>query len=210
MTAEKFSASLGEINEKYIEESLAYVPKKKPTFRIAVLAACVCFAVLGIWRISVAFMGNQATDTYRVGNSVTVEDIGALSEIYGGEILLEKLGEVKNAELYYDEGGSASDPDDWYSLLISKTYEEQDYSMTVYCIFGEKAEDLKVSMVFTKDATEYLTVNGVDVQVARREFSLAYEYAYYAIFEYDGAVYDVRVNSNDASRVYEVLNTLLD
>ncbi len=214
MTAEKFSNILGDIKDKYIEESVLYSPRKRYAIRFAAFAACFCLFILGIWRFSIAFMGNEATDHYRVGQREDISDMKALDHIYEGELLTSKLEGMKG-ELYISQkcGGDGeltydiNDTESWYSLIISSGYEGS--KLSVYCFFNGSAEDWKVDMVFTKEATEKVEINGVPVQVARREFSLEYEYAYYAIFEYDGVVYDVRTSSDDKDFIYLILNKLL-
>ena len=214
MTAEKFSNILGNINDKYIEESVLYSPRKRNVLRFAALAACICFFVLGIWRFSIAFVGNEATDHYRDGHRVDISDMKSLDHIYNGELLTSKL-EGMNAELYISQkcGGDGeltydiNDTESWYSLIISSGYENS--KLSVFCFFNGNVEDWKVDMVFTKNATEKLEINGVPVQVARRELSLGYEYAYYAIFEYGGVVYDVRTCSDDKDFIYLILDKLL-
>lgn len=82
--------------------------------------------------------------------------------------------------------------------------------MLLHCFFdGRTAEEQKVDMVFTKDATKTLEINGVAVQIAPNVNSLGFEHYYYAVFEYDGIVYDVRTRSNDPNYIYEVLDQLL-
>jgi hypothetical protein len=56
---------------------------------------------------------------------------------------------------------------------------------------------------------ETRVIHGVEVQIARQQPSLRAEYWYYAIFKYDGVVYDLRTLSNDAGYVDEVLERML-
>ena len=49
----------------------------------------------------------------------------------------------------------------------------------------------------------------MNVQIAKTKHSLKYQHWYYAIFEYDDVVYDIRVQSDNAEYIYEVLNQLL-
>ena len=80
----------------------------------------------------------------------------------------------------------------------------------LHCMFGDPdIEDWKVDMVFTKKATETRVIHGVEVQIARQQPSLRAEYWYYAIFKYDGVVYDLRTLSDDAGYVDEVLERML-
>lgn len=71
-------------------------------------------------------------------------------------------------------------------------------------------QDWKVDSVFTPEATQTKIINGVEVDIAQTKNSLKYKYWHYAIFTYDGVMYDVRVQSDNPEYVYEVLNTLLN
>ena len=71
-------------------------------------------------------------------------------------------------------------------------------------------EDWKVDSVFTPEATQTKNINGVEVDIAQTKNSLKYKYWHYAIFTYDGVLYDVRVQSDNPEYVYEVLDTLLN
>ncbi len=176
-------------------------------FKWGAVAACFCLAIMGAFSIAIGFIPSQATDHYREGNMIEISSINELPAEYNGTLLAENI-EFSKAEFYYDTDGTAENIEDWYSLLISKGTSE--YRMTMFCLFGDSTvDDWKVSRVFTRKATETININGVDVQIARNEISLQYEYWYYAIFEYDDVVYDIRVKSNDANCVYEVLNTVL-
>ena len=182
-------------------------PKKRTWVKWASMAACLCLVVGAAFRIAIAFVPSQATDVFREGNLIEIANENELPAQYDGELLAFNLG-FEQYEFYYKMNGSAANTDDWYSLLASKR--DTNGHILLHCMFGETTvDDWKVSKVFTKDATETVTVNGVDVQIAKHELSLDYEYWYYAIFEYDDVVYDLRVKSNDANYVFDVLNTIL-
>lgn len=211
MTKEDIFRELGGIDAEIVTKN---APEEKAAViryiwlrRIAAMA-CVCLLCLGIARIAVGFFPNQATDSYRVGNCAAINDFSELPARYDGKLLLENL-DLKNSELFYDENGSAEDPEDWYSFLTSDWAE--DHKMTLFCLFDDEKtlEDWKVDMVFTKDATRTVNVNGTNVQIARNEHSLLHEYWYYAIFEYDGVIYDLRVQSDDPDMIYQYLHRLL-
>lgn len=174
------------------------------------MAAGLCLAAAAVWRISVAFVPSQATDIYRNAAPYELESVYDLPAEYDGKILAQNLdlSERATVDFYYVEGGSPTDTEDWYSLIVSDS--QMDRELLMHCMFGEKVDDWKVRMVFTNDATQEVTINGVDVQIARQKYSLGYEYSYYAIFGYDGVVYDVRVKSNEADDIYDVLNQLLE
>ena len=171
------------------------------------LAACICLiAVLAI-HIKVAFTPAQMTDVFREGIGLELTDLDQLPAEYDGTLLVKNL-DVDAFEFYYKEGGDPSNTEDWYSLLLLEY--DRGSKLMLHCMFGDlDLEDWKVDMVFTKKATETRIIHGVEVQIARRELSLNYEYVYYAIFKYDGVVYDLRTESNEAEYIYEVLDILL-
>ncbi len=211
MTNKNIYVSLGGLDpELIIKAAPAEKVKNKKKYvwvKWVSLAACLCLAVGVVFRFAIGFVPNQATDIFREGNLIEINNESELPAQYDGKLLAFNLG-FEQYEFYYKTDGSAENTDDWYSLLASKR--DANGYILLHCMFGDTSvEDWKVSRVFTKDATETVTVNGVDVQLARNELSLDYEYWYYAIFEYDDVVYDIRVKSNDADYVFDVLNIIL-
>ena len=210
MTTKKFSNALGNIGESYVDEAVNYTAKKKSNawLKWGAIAACFCLVVGVAFRIAIGFVPNQATDVFREGNLIEIANESELPAQYEGKLLAFNLG-FEQYEFYYKTDGNAENTDDWYSLLASKYDTNGD--IILHCMFGETTvDDWKVSKVFTKEATQTKTINGVEVQIAQNENSLKYEYWYYAIFEYDDVVYDIRVQSDNADYVYEVLNELIN
>ena len=210
MTTKKFSNALGNIGESYVDEAVNYTAKKKRNawLKWGAIAACFCLVVGVAFRIAIGFVPNQATDVFREGNLIEISNESELPAQYEGNLLAFNLG-FEQYEFYYKTDGNAENTDDWYSLLASKYDTNGD--IILHCMFGETTvDDWKVSKVFTKEATQTKTINGVEVQIAQNKNSLKYEYWHYAIFEYDDVVYDIRVQSDNADYVYEVLNELIN
>ena len=171
------------------------------------VAAAVCVVATLAFRIGIALTPSQMTDVFREGSRMDLTDLDQLPAEYDGTLLVKNL-DVDAFEFYYKEGGDPSNTEDWYSLLLLEY--DRGSKLMLHCMFGDlDIEDWKVDMVFTKKATETRIIHGVEVQIARRELSLNYEYVYYAIFKYDGVVYDLRTESNEAKYVYEMLDILL-
>ena len=171
------------------------------------LAACICLAAVLAIYIKTALTPTQMTDVFREGTCMELTDLEQLPAEYGGASLVEGLG-AQSYEFYYKEGGDPTNPADWYSLLVSEVIGNG--QVMLHCMFGDPdIEDWKVDMVFTKQATETRVIHGVEVQIARQQPSLRAEYWYYAIFKYDGVVYDLRTLSDDAGYVDEVLERML-
>lgn len=206
--------AMGGIDPMLIAEAAPNEISRKNTGKIwlkwGAMAAGLCLAAAAVWRVSVGFVPSQGTDIYRNATPYEIESVYDLPAEYDGKILAQNLvlSERAAVDFYYVEGGLPTDTEDWYSLIVSDS--QGDRELLMHCMFGEKADDWKVRMVFTNDATQEITVKGVDVQIARQKYSLGYEYSYYAIFEYDDVVYDVRVKSNKADDIYDVLNKLLE
>lgn len=189
-------------------------PAEKPKKNIATLwikwgtmAACLCLAIGIAFCVSFGFVPNQMTDRFREGTLIEITSESELPATYDGNLLAFNL-DFEKYELYYKNDGAAENTDDWYSLLALNS--NSDRRIILHCLFGDTTvDDWKVSMVFTKKATQTKIIDGIEVQIARQEPSMQYEYWYYALFEYDDVVYDIRVQSNDPDYIYEVLDTLL-
>lgn len=209
MTNKDLYRELGNIDPSMVEAAAPAekVRRMNGWMKWAAIAACLCLVVGVVFRVAIGFAPNQATDVFREGNLIEITNESELPAQYNGNLLAFNLN-FENYEFYYENDGVAENTDDWYSLLSSKGSEEG--RIVLHCMFGETTiEDWKVSKVFTKKTTETININGIEVLIARHEPSLQYAYWHYAIFEYDNVVYDIRVQSDNADYVFEVLNQLL-
>ena len=210
---------IGEAQGAYILD--AKIPQRKHTpvwMKWVAMAACLCLIVAGAWRLSIVFTRSNVEDPFREGQRYEMSSlddlpvtypVGAYPEWHKAISALDNL-DLTDAtfELYYAEGGDPSNVEDWYRLLIN-TYDDPE--LMIVCVFNGRCtlEEQKVDMVFTKDATETIEINGTTVQIAPNH-SLEYAYWNYSIFEYEGVIFDVRVQSDDADMVYTVLNKILN
>ena len=209
---------IGEAQDKYILDAKTAKKKHTPVWvKWAAMAACLCLIVAGAWRFGIAFLGSNVEDPFREGQLYEMSSlddlpvtypVGAYPEWHKAVSNLENL-DLTNAtfELYYAEGGDPSNVEDWYRLLIN-TYDDPE--LMILCVFNGRRtlEEQKVDMVFTKDATETIEINGTTVQIAPFH-SLEYANYHYSIFEYESVIFDVRVQSNEAAMIYTVLNKIL-
>lgn len=210
---------IGEAQDAYILDANSPHKKTRPVWeKWAAMAACLCLIVAGAWRLSIAFLGNNAEDPFREGQLYemgSLDDLpptwpaGAYPEWYKAISSLKSLN-LENAtfELYYAEDGDPSNVEDWYRLLIN-TYEDPE--LMIVCVFNGRRtyEEQKVDMVFTKDTTETVEINGTTVEIAPAPNSLKYDYWHYSIFEYCGVIFDVRCQSDNADAIYTVLDQIL-
>ncbi|MBR5592990.1 MAG: hypothetical protein IKW46_02840 [Bacteroidaceae bacterium] len=209
---------IGEAQDDYILDAKTAKKKHTPAWvKWAAMAACLCLIVAGAWRLGIAFLGNNMEDPFREGQLYEMSSLDDLPLIYpaGGypdwykTLSGLKSLDLENAtfELYYAEGGDPSNVEDWYRLLIN-TYDDPE--LMIVCVFNGRRtlEEQKVDMVFTKDNTETIEINGTTIQIAPNH-SLEYDYWHYSIFEYGNVVFDVRCQSNDEDMIYTVLGQIL-
>jgi len=211
MKKEQLYEVLADIDDKYITEAHVYSKKSRPVWiKWAAMAACLCIVVAGVIRIGIGIFPSNVGDIYRQGVLVEIDSISHLPAEFNRKLLVENMVFSDNVwiELYHSEKGNKSNPDDWYSLLISDYTKNNE--VLIHCMFGDSTvDDWKIEMVFTKETTTVKNINGVDVQIASLTPPPSYEYWNYAIFEYDSIVYDVRVKSTEADEIDTVLNELL-
>lgn len=215
MKKENLFDVIGDVDEQKVAtagRAMTAQKKSRPVWlKWGAMAACLCLVVGVAIRVGIGFVPSQMTDIYREGNLIEITEESELPAKYDGKLLAFSLG-FENYEFYYKTDGVAENTDDWYSLLASKYDDNGD--VLLHCMFDAASkqnpdQDWKVDAVFTSDATQKKTINGVDVEIAQTKNSLKYKYWHYAFFTYDGVVYDVRVQSDNPEYVYEVLNQLL-
>lgn len=216
MKEPKLAVSMGYIDDELVSGSVDYRPqkKRKPTAtRWLATAACFVLVCLAAFQIVIDLTGNQSVDMYRIGNCKPLESFEFLAQNYSGCLLLKNLpldgAESTDMELYYSTTGNASNAKDWNSIIVDTEY--TDYCTSIYVMFDDTKtlEDWKVSSVFTVEATQVATIAGVEVQIAPNNHGNLLSDGYYAIFEYENVIYDVRITSNDIQDIYSVLNNLL-
>lgn len=182
-------------------------------FKWSTVAACFMIMVVGVVQLSIAFLGNQSTDIYRQGDYYA-SNINEISELYGDNWLVANLDILSNenvpVDLYYNVGGESQNTEDWYSLTLGRAIE--DSRITIYSLFDKSKdlEDWKIDNIFTKEATTTEAFNGVTVYYAEGDLSVDYAHKVYAIFEYDGIVYDVRVECNDPQTAHNIVQDMLE
>lgn len=186
--------------------------RKVNILRWSAVAACLMIMTLGVVKLSIAFLGNQSTDIYRQGDHYA-SNIDEISELYGDGWLVANLDILSNenvpVDLYYNVGGESKNPADWYSITLGRAIADSRFS--IYSLFDEdkNLEDWKIN-VFTKEATTTEVINGVTVYYAEGDLSVEYAHKIFAIFEYDGVVYDVRVDCNNPQIAHDIVQDMLD
>ncbi len=208
LTPEILLDAVGNVKEEYIAEAKnkKSIIKKFFTYS-SVAAACMIIFVLIINIPNFQGMKAEGGDTFRNGFHIENIQISDLTENYNGKLLAENIVGDNYFEFYSKTEEFSENSENWYSLIFSERNEE--YKLLMHCMFGEKAEDWKIDMVFTDKATQTVTTNGTEVEIARFDLSFEYTYCYYALFEYDGTVYDLRINSDNEDTVFMILNRLI-
>ena len=187
--------------------------RKVNILRWSAVAACFMIMAIGVVKLSIAFLGNQSTDIYRQGDYYA-SNIDEITELYGENWLVANLDILSDenvpVDLYYNVGGESKNPDDWYSLTLGRAIADSRFS--IYSLFdkNKSLEDWKIDNVFTKEATTTEVINGVTVYYAEGDLSVDYTHKILAIFDYDGVVYDVRVDCNDPQIAHDIVQDMLD
>ena len=216
MKEPKLAIAMGYIDDELVSGSVDYQPQKKTrpkAVRWLATAACFVLVCLAAFQIVIDFTGNNASDPYCNGACIRFHDMEFLSRHYPGNLLIKRLSfdgmDNKNIDLYYDEEGNTEISEDWRSVIIGA--ECADYNITIFALFHQKGklEEWKVPSVFTADATQIVTIAETEVHIAPNNHGNLLSDGYYAIFEYENVIYEVRVTSNDIQDTYSVLNQLL-
>lgn len=200
--------AIGEIDEKYIKEAKTKPNRKKKIIAMISSAAACLLIFFFIPNIPNFFgMGAQEGDIFRNGYLIEDISISKLQECFSGKLFAVNLIGDSNFEFYSKTQKFSEDESSWYSLLYSEY--DKDSNILMHCMFGEDTEKWKVDAVFTEEATKTVNINGTVVEIAEFQPSLNFTYTHYAIFQKDGAVYDIRIYSESKSTVYSVLESLL-
>ena len=207
--------AMGNIDPRLIAEAAPDAVSRKSAGKVwlkwGAIAAGVCLVAAAALRVSLAFVPSQAADPLVEGTvEYEIESVYDLPAEYDGKLLAQnlELSEMATVSFFYVKDGSPTNTNDWKCLIISDS--QRGRKLTMSCIFGDTTVDeWKVHRVFTEKATQTVTINGVEVQIARNDYSLDLQYSHYAIFEYDGIVYDIRVKSDDPDYIYDVLEQML-
>ena len=214
MTDTNLLHAIGNIDPRLIAEAAPDVVSRKSAGGIwlkwGAIAAGVCLAAAAALRVSMAFVPSQGADPLCEGCvEYEIEDLSDLPAVYDGKMLLQNLdlSEGVDFNFFYVKDGSPTNTEDWHSLYFDDY--QYDIKLSVSCLFDTTVEDWKPTRLFTEKATQTVTINGTEVQIARNDYSFDLQYGYYAIFEYDGIVYDIRVTSKDSDYIYGVLEQML-
>ncbi len=198
MKERKLLELLADADEKFIEEANPAHKVKKPLYAVRLLAACLVLTVLvgtGVHFFSPVPGG----DRYYMA---TLDEVAAA---YDGVLLLEKIpftgASRTNVQLCYNGDAPLHAPG-WKNLSVSASFDT--YDVTVACTFDEKPSPEKKG-----EGCRELFYGDTKVYVYKTEGKETYEASYYAAFSYDGVFYEVRTNSDDSEKIYEVLETVL-
>ena len=211
----KLAIAMGYIEDELISKAIEYKPRRNnlKKWNVLKIAACVAVVSAALVPVMFGFVGGNATDIYRRGESIVISDIKNWFGEYENVVLIENLDfevfQEEKVELFYDMNGVAENVGDWYSFLLRGRYLNQ--KMTVYCLFDKTKtiEDWKVSSVFQPEVTEKIAINGVTVEIAGRQLLDNGQNQYYAIFEYRDVVYDIRIISDTVDDMYAILSDML-
>ena len=184
------------VDPSYIEAA-----DRKPInwVRWSSVAACLCIAVIGL------FLFLRAPKNGLVVKAV--DNIDELSAVYDGTLLAENLlsSDVEDTDirLSYAAGGDAGDSSTWDSLSVSANYNGEPVSLN--CSFNGQTGEYDPSKIF--DTVKY---GDVTVTIYREESEWGDEYAFYrAVFTYNGAAYDLKIDSKDTESIYNYLRLVL-
>ncbi len=197
MKERKLLTLLGDADEKFIEEANPKVKVKKPLYLVRILAACLVLTVL-------VGTGVRYFAPTSEGDKYYMATLGEVSAAYDGVLLIEKIpftgASRTNVTLCYN-GDQPLHAPGWKNLSVSGNFDS--YDVTVACSFDAPAQEKK------EKACRELFYGDTKVSVYKEEGKETYEAAYYAAFSYDGVFYEVRTNSDDPEKIYEVLETVL-
>lgn len=202
MKEKRILEALGGVDELYIVEANPLACRKKSGFVSGwlVVAACLCLTICGGIGIS---LYNRSTSGQKKYYNMNLEEV---SSLYEGVLLAENLlyDEANNTkiQLCYTGEGLPVNVEEWESLSVSADYE--DYELIMDCTFnGEKADFQE------EDIIEKIDFEETTVYLYQAEPQADYDLSYYAVFEYENILYELRTYTNDEHRIYDILKTVL-
>ena len=188
------------VDEKYIDEaSPGNVKIKKFKLSPIIVAACLCFLLIGGWGVF-RFIQTPVEEKYYTTN---MDEILA---VYEGELLVEKISyegaSDTNMLLCYTGSDLPISSEKWKTLSVSASYE--DYDMTLNCAFN--GETFTANGEKAIDTIQY---GDTAIQIYQGDNTPEFELTYYAVFEYQNVFYELKTYSNDRECIYEILQAVL-
>ena len=195
---------IGKADDELIEhaeiKNQSVMNKSRKWFMPIIAAACFCIAVI------VLFLFTRTPQSRIIVKGV--DNIEELSSVYDGTLLAENLltTDAVNTDikLSYTAGGDITDSSTWDSLSVSTKYNGEDISLN--CSFSGPIGEYDPSNLF--DIVNY---GDVAVTIYREESEWGDKFSLYrAVFTYNGAAYNLTVNSTDTDSIYNYLLLVLD
>lgn len=202
MKENRLLEAFGDVEEAYINEASPYNDKKKSNYLMKWLAAAACLCLIICSGIGMALNHTKDVGEKKYYNT----NIDEVASMYEGVLLAENLSydgayETK-IQLCYTGEEIPFSMGEWESLSVSADYE--DYNLRMNCTFnGEKVE------LREEDAIEKIEFGETTVFLYEAEPQADYDVSYYAVFEYENVLYELRTYSNEERRIYDILKTVL-
>lgn len=202
MKENRLLEALGDIEEAYINEANPYMNRTKNNYSMKWLTAAACLFLIVSWGICMSL--NRTKDA---GEKKYYEtNIDEVTSMYDGVLLVENLfydgADETKVQLCYTGEGIPISMGEWESLSVSADYE--DYDLRMNCTFNEKKVELR-----EEDAIEKIEFGETTVLLYEAEPQGDYDVSYYAVFEYENVLYELRTYSNEERRIYDILTAVL-
>ncbi len=177
------------------------------------IAACILFMCAFAARISVAFMGNNATDRTRHGKAYSIDSIDNIASMYDDIWLVNNINNLPHRnyvlELFCTTDEYSENCDDWYSLKIAFRDNRHSYITSIIDPQGEVDDWLNHSLF--NESGEIYKINDITIYLTVAHSGLyPHKNRYAATFKYRNIIYIVVRAGNDPSIVLDLVNDMLE
>lgn len=228
----KLAIAIGYIDDDLVTGAVEYMPAQSKTkiawFRHAIVAACLCLAVVGVFRVLPYenWFEHHAEAPNWEKTHYETDDLADIEAVCGTDLLLDKMAlsgnHFSNYHLEIIENGDFDKPEDWKSLSVDLNYgnaiiDPDNDNLFCFISFDGSTDGIYIMDFLNKAVT--VEINGYTVEYNEMSTDEAaadgltlgskLDYHGWAKFTHNGYEYYIATNSDNPDFFEMTLEQLL-